>query len=552
MGNIQILNEKTINQIAAGEVVENPASVVKELIENAIDAGADTITIEILAGGFQLIRIIDNGIGMSQDDAILSIERHATSKLKSVNDFNDLTSMGFRGEALASISSISKMTIVTSNDNEATEVVCEGGIIKKTAPAARVRGTTVDVRSLFYNTPARKKFQKSSSRSMADITKIILKLSLANPQVSINFEGHLKVKGASTTKRIADVLGPNYAKDALEINYDGNIKIQGVIGLAKNSRQNRLGQFLFINQRAVISPKLSFIIKDAYGTRIARDEHPIFALHITIDPSLVDVNVHPQKTEVRFVKTDDLLDAVKSSINKKLNEESTPVFAAPLLKKEETFVLPDIQMPEAPQEFLQPDLVSRTEALDLNIVAMIKHLAVVLPQDGSHYFPISQESGFLLIDLKKVKARVLYDQIYSRLLSKSNTPLECQKLLFPISIDVSVDIAKEMKERLSLYKSLGIDIREFGEKTFIIDGLAPFLSSDNIENLLDELNAAKTHDLTNLALISSSHSSKNSSFYSHAMAKQLIKDLSTCKHPYREKTWVHIDDEVLTRLFKSA
>ena len=248
---IKVLSDQTINQIAAGEVIENPASVAKELIENSIDAGAISITIEINGGGFQCIRIIDDGVGMSRDDAILSLERHTTSKIRELDDLQTLFSMGFRGEALASIAAISKMTILTANGTDGIRIFVDGGKMITVDHCARKQGTTIEVRSLFFNVPARKKFQKTASRSLAEIVKMITKLSLAHPIVAFKLFSHDKEifhAQASILKRcIHDVLGEKFLQVPTQIQADlETCKIDGFIGSPSEARHNRTGQYLFI------------------------------------------------------------------------------------------------------------------------------------------------------------------------------------------------------------------------------------------------------------------------------------------------------------------
>ncbi len=312
---IRVLEDETINQIAAGEVVENPASVVKELVENALDAKADMITLEIKAGGFQLIRVSDNGFGMSQDDALLALERHATSKLKKIQDLLSISSMGFRGEALASIGSISKLSIQTATNNpnhEGSLLTCEGGKIKAVNKASRQMGTTMEVRSLFYNVPARKKFQKSAPMSLAEITKLINTLALSRPDVEFKFfcEGKLMLHAKKNPKlvkkqemilRAIDVLGKGFVEDVryVKCSYE-DMTIEGLLGSPKNSKTNRLGQYLFINTRSVVSSEVSFAVSDGYVSMLAERRYPTFLLYLDMPAKDVDVNVHPQKRQVKF------------------------------------------------------------------------------------------------------------------------------------------------------------------------------------------------------------------------------------------------------------
>lgn len=315
---IRVLSDHTINKIAAGEVIENPASVVKELVENSLDAGSTDICIEIQGGGRQMIRISDNGCGMNSDDALLCLERHATSKLREVEEIHSLSTMGFRGEAIPSIASISKFNLLTcpakegDTDPVGSMVIVDGGKMVSCSPAARSQGTTIEVKSLFFNVPVRKKFLKSPSIDANEILKTVSLIALGHP--SIKFQ--LIIDGKNTLiapsskdpsfdtqlqERIESVLGPDFTRNAtyIEENKDG-ISLKGVIGQPGYTRHNRTGQYLFINKRGVVSPLVAYAVKDGFGSSIPSGRFPVFVLHLEVSGDLVDVNVHPQKREVRL------------------------------------------------------------------------------------------------------------------------------------------------------------------------------------------------------------------------------------------------------------
>ncbi|MFS8563958.1 MAG: DNA mismatch repair endonuclease MutL [Rhabdochlamydiaceae bacterium] len=323
MSLIQILSNETINRIAAGEAIESPASVVKELVENAIDAGSKRIFVEIKEGGFQLIRVIDNGCGMGPDDALLSLERHATSKIRQAEDLSSLMTMGFRGEALASIAAISKLSLTTAvSDAPGTKVECEGGRVLSLAPFPRRPGTTIDVRSLFYNVPARKKFQKSSAAATADVHRLLIALALAHPEITFEFVSQEKevfsfAGNMEQVLRIREVFGGEFVKEmkALDVQI-GEYRIKGYLASPAQSRLNKTGQYTFINRRSVVAPLISFAVKEGYGMRLDGDRYPVYILHLDIPPSVVDVNVHPQKREVRFQQEAFLKQLVKEQIEK--------------------------------------------------------------------------------------------------------------------------------------------------------------------------------------------------------------------------------------------
>lgn len=331
---IRILDEHTINKIAAGEVIENPSSVVKELVDNSIDSGASEISVEISGGGRQLIRVTDNGCGMTPDDAVLCLERHATSKIQSVDDILKITSMGFRGEAIPSIASISKFTLLTSPEEggeKGTMVIVEGGRILKVCEAARSRGTTIEVKSLFFNVPVRKKFQRSPNYDSGEILKMLVKLALANPEIKIELISNqkltLETRGAlegpfssRLSERVADVLGQEFIDQCCPVeNVCDSIEVHGYIGLPANTRHNRTGQYVFINRRAVFSPLVQHAVREGYSTTLPANRHPLFLLHIVMPGDLVDINVHPQKKEVRLRQEQLLKRAVTQAVDRALH-----------------------------------------------------------------------------------------------------------------------------------------------------------------------------------------------------------------------------------------
>ncbi len=332
---IFVLSDIAINQIAAGEVVEGPASVVKELVENAVDAGADKISIDIIGGGHFLIEVSDNGKGMAREDVESCIERFATSKISSLEDLDSLKSMGFRGEALAAISSVSKFSVTSSMGGVATCLESSGGKKPLLSEAARGRGTTVRVEALFYNTPARKKFQKARGPSTTEIVKCITKLSLCHKEIAF----YLTVDGSdvftvegSDTNRIYEVLGKDFFSPPISIFFEKEgLKIEGVIAGAGTTRSNRMGQYLVVNRRCVYSLLISNAVAAGFGTALGKGEFPLFFLDMTFDPSKIDVNVHPQKKEIRFQEEEQVFSLVREAIAQGLTgsfgiHQPSPIF----------------------------------------------------------------------------------------------------------------------------------------------------------------------------------------------------------------------------------
>lgn len=326
MGKIVILDENTSNKIAAGEVVERPASVVKELVENSIDAGANSISVDIRNGGISYLKVTDNGSGIDEDDVEIAFERHATSKIRSADDLESITTMGFRGEALASIASVSVVELTTrvQKNPHGTYIKIEGGTVKDVKQTGCPNGTTFIVRDLFYNTPARYKFLKKDSTEAGYISDIISRLALANPHISFRLtSGGSNVIHSPGNNDLLSVVysiyGKETAKEVAEINYEENgVKITGFAGKPEISRANRNHQSLFINGRYIKSKTVTSAIDEAYKTYLLKNKFPFIILSMEINPLLIDINVHPTKMEVRFSNEQDIFRSVYHAITNAL------------------------------------------------------------------------------------------------------------------------------------------------------------------------------------------------------------------------------------------
>jgi len=456
------LPETVVNQIAAGEVVENPASIVKELIENSIDAGACRIAVEINGGGQQLIRIEDDGCGMGREDAMASLERHATSKIRTVEDLSSLATMGFRGEALAAISSVSQFEMMTGTGAEAIRIAAQGGRIESAEPCARNRGTTIWVRSLFFNVPARKKFQKSASANASQVRRTVESLSLAHPEIAFSLISQgkkiIEVIGSNSEgkwkRRIEEIEGIISCDHEIGYEKEG-IRIWGFAASPEKALLNRSGQHLFINRRPVFSPLISRAVKEGFATRIDTSSHPVFALFIEISPDQVDVNVHPQKKEVRFQNEGQIFrqiqEAVSASFLTPVPETtgfslSNPSFSfrdlpweSPLPTQE---ILPFAANDEPRLEFAYPE----------------RALAI-----SGHYL-LLQKEDLLLIDLRAAHARILFESL-------SIEKGSAQALMWPLEIELK----RGEEECIAELNQMGIECRLLGEKWMAVDALPPFL-----------------------------------------------------------------------------
>ena len=305
---IQILPETLINKIAAGEVVERPASVVKELLENAIDAGATDVHVTVKNGGKDLISILDNGSGMSESDAQLAVERHATSKIYNEDDLFRISTLGFRGEALASIASVSHFELLTCNDENqgGTRILIKGGYLEKPSKIGFPKGTKVTVERLFFNTPARLKFLKTTATELQHIQLHILQKSLANPDIHFRLTHNRQLLlnlpgGQGLQTRIQQIFGEEFLDTIFPVNHEEtSLRFSGFISFPSKPRKSRRWQYIFVNDRNVKSPAVNHGIYDGYGVFLGKSQHPAFFLNIHLDPTEIDVNVHPAKTEIRF------------------------------------------------------------------------------------------------------------------------------------------------------------------------------------------------------------------------------------------------------------
>lgn len=477
---IRLLSESTINQIAAGEIIENPASALKELIENSIDAGALKIQIDVRGGGLLFFQVIDDGIGMNRDDAVFCLERHATSKISKFSDLLQLTSMGFRGEALASIAAVSKMEIETAEEGSVgTKVVCHAGKIVKVEPCSRTRGTTIQVSSLFYNVPARKKFQKSAAQATADIVKMVTRVSLAHKEIS--FTLHANGKEILTTsnrgeKRIEEVLGKEFLKDTKEIFWEKEgYTISGIVGSPLNVRSNRLQEYLLINKRPVVSHLVERAVQSGFGTRIGNREYPVFVIWMELPPESIDVNVHPQKIFVRFCEEEKVHHFVKSAI-----EQS---FAMPI-KIELPKTVPVPYFIEAKEEY-KPSFVIKEEVLiqkEIEVIGFFEEVAMVKIPAGLPFFP---EEKLVFVDMPKLSAKIEFHRVLKRLTIGEES--EMQQLLFPEILKFSSDDLELIMKHQELLVRVGIGIRPFGKDSCMIDTLSQLFSLDDVKKVMDLL-----------------------------------------------------------------
>ena len=599
MGSVRLLPEIVANQIAAGEVVERPASVVKELVENALDAGATRITVEIQAGGRSLIRVADNGSGMNRDDALLCLERHATSKIQVAEDLASIDTMGFRGEAIPSIASVSRMaltTLASGNDTgEGTRIDIHAGKIRAVESAGHAGGTTIEVRSLFYNLPARRKFLRTPETERSHIQHFLTLAALANPAVGFVFtsdqrkvwelppcrlddtpashitavrERMAALHGEGISLLNVDSSGDYRVAKAIpddpgvDMQWDGQTTVRtwGLIGAPGVSRSTRANQHLFVNRRPIENRSLNRALIEGYHTALMKGQYPLCCLFIEIDPGEVDVNIHPAKREVKFHHERDvrrlLTQAVQETLlafhSQKPKPTLIPVDEAVDVMPISTVAIPvqaelGDQSPTAVLDQAQPGPPQnesvRATPLPAPAGAPVPLLHVPLRLVGvvgKLYVVLESDKGLVLLDQHAAHERVLYEQMLRRMESEGSAA--SQKLLLPETVELPPREARFLSGTMGSLNRLGVGLSEFGERTFLLDALPPFVKTANsrkfILELVDKLQAAgegvNALRLGEDVIIKTvcRHAVKANDALREEELQNLVDDLRRCEMPY--------------------
>lgn len=476
---IALLSDETINQIAAGEVIESPASVIKELVENALDAEAKRIVISFSAGGLKSLSVSDDGRGMNGDNARLCILRHATSKISSAADLFRITTKGFRGEALASIASISKMTIATNDGGEkgiALEV--ENGKIVSEKPCARKRGTTIEVRSLFYNVPARMKFQKAPAALAAQIYRIVTGLALSYPNVEFelvaNGKVSLKTVATDLMGRANELLGENFTEGSLPLEFEeGPMRFEGLIGSPLNTRANRLGQHLFLNRRGVQCAEIEEAVRAGYATRLEERRYPLFLLYLDVPCDLVDVNVHPQKLHVRLRKEELFRGLMEQAVDRALSVKRSVSMGE---RKQSAFT---------PTHFSEEKISYRLEEeQSVNELPLATQDVEYMGQVGQYlFYSISRAEALSVINAVAAHSALIFEKLKDHQKGKK----ESQALLVPFTIfTTAVETAMVLTHQDAI-ENLGFRLRPIGKDAFMVEALPPFLSENEVEGLIRDM-----------------------------------------------------------------
>jgi len=648
---IRLLPEQVANQIAAGEVVERPASVVKELVENSVDAAAGRVEVEIQAGGRSLVRVTDDGMGMNRDDALLCLERHATSKIRRAEDLAAIGTMGFRGEALPSIASVSRFTLTTrerdDHSPEGTQVVVNGGKIVEVRAAGRAPGTTVEVRQLFFNLPARRKFLRAEETESSHIQHYLTLAALAFPEVAFTFQkdgrtvwqlpaekisSDPKSRFPALRERLRALYGPDQKLLPLDFCSDLSVPEQfhdtadqvspfvichssfhvwGFIGAPGVSRSTRSDQHLFVNRRPVENRGLNFALLEGYHTALMKGRYPVCCLFLEIDPAAVDVNIHPAKREVRFHREAEVRRLVAQAVRQTLLEfhsEAGRAISGPRsegrTEREEirgewvegqgSIVPVQSALPEFPAT-LRPASVSPTVSTQQSTLKMgfspsvspidraerdpqtqplspppsdlaalpsplqappsttdARHSTLPAPSALLHvplrlvgvigrlYVVLESDRGLVLLDQHAAHERILFEQMLNRLEQNAQAP--SQKLLLPETVEVSARDADFLRQQLAALTRLGVGLSEFGERTFLLDALPPFVKVPDarrfVLELVDELraagqevNSARLGEHT-VAKTVCRHAVKANDPLTGRELENLVEDLRRCAMPY--------------------
>lgn len=489
MSKIQVMNEDLANKIAAGEVVEKTMNVVKELVENSIDAKSTMIKVELIDSGVKEIKVIDDGIGMDKDDAVLAFSRHATSKLKSLDDLFNINSLGFRGEALPSIASVSNVTLKTSDGKTGTMVELVGGVIKEVKSCDLKQGTTIIVKDLFYNTPVRLKYLKSLYTELANISDYLNKMALSYPNIKFilinNSKELLNTSGSGDLlKTILNIYGLIVANKMMFIeNMNNDYKISGYISYPELTKSNRGSITLLVNNRVVRNNEIIKAILEAYHTYIPKDRYPYIVLNIEVDPFLVDVNVHPTKMEVKFSKQDSLLNLIMETISNKLSKKT-------LIPKvinenvEDNYYQDDLNVnndlfnfPEIVKEDKKENNKLEELTFDFSIQEEKEDYEEEFPEDSriKDMYPIGivhgtyiiceNPDGMFIIDQHAAAERINYEKYYHALSTHSKNTID---VLVPYKIELPANEYLILSKNFSILDRLGFKYEEFGTNTLII------------------------------------------------------------------------------------
>jgi len=608
MSKIKILPEILSNKIAAGEVVERPASVVKELVENALDAGSTRVVVEVEKGGRSLIRVSDNGAGMGHDDALLSLERYATSKIFKDQDLFTINTLGFRGEALPSIAAVSRFNLTTRAESadSGTEIVVEGGKIKDVSEAGAPVGTMITVRQLFFNTPARRKFLKTIGTEMGHIADMVARIALGNPAVQFRLTHNDKIVknwSAATEKfdRAVDVLGNDLKNSLYPIEFQNDaVTVAGWISSPRVTRRTSRAIYIYVNGRFVRDRIIQHALFEGYSQRLVKGQLPVAAVFINVPYDAVDVNVHPTKNEVRFARQREVHEAVRRAVAQTLHEVDRPGWgnvrssgndgrvseAAPkdlgfgisdFGKKEPKFGTfqtasrnaqlatrdpypatgsPSFSNPKS--EISNPQSKASQSAIwkkkrfgDMRMIGQLHNTYIVC----------EDEAGLILIDQHAAHERILFEIFSSR---SADQKQAVQRLLMPETIELGFREAGVLAKILPDLKELGLEIEPFGGNTFVVKAVPVLLAEREVKPLIIEIvekiveigsAPVLAEALDKCRMIMACHGAiRANQALSETQIKGLLSQLDGCRNPshcpHGRPTWIHWEIRSLEKSFK--
>jgi DNA mismatch repair protein MutL len=521
---IRLLPPDVANKIAAGEVVERPASVLKELFENAIDSGATQVDVAIVAGGSRLVSVADNGSGMDRDDALLSVERHATSKIRDADDIGHIRTLGFRGEALAAISSVCRFRMCTrrASDLAGSELIMSGGKMQDLREAGCPPGTLIEVRDLFFNMPARRKFLRSPQTETGHLRQTFLVHALGCPSVGMKLtidgrDAWALAGGSTHGERIRELFGREMMEGLRPVEGRSDAaSLTGFVSLPTLNRGDRGEQYVFINGRPSTAPVINYAIREAYHNLLADGRHPYVFLFIELPPEAVDVNVHPTKREVRFRQPSDIRDLIISGIRRALTESggefirgktdsTTPVVtdAMPAQTAFASFKVDDLPptrvlgypRPPAPETGVPPSVprqgsesavpvVPQRETPGASVGKSPWSWCRIVGQVGGLYVLMETEDGYVVMDPHAAHERVLFERFMNAV---AGGTIESQGLLVPESVELPPRDAMLVRKNLELLKKMGIGVSEFGGDTFMVDAMPAGFSDVRIREMLADV-----------------------------------------------------------------
>ena len=496
MGLIRALPELLVNQIAAGEVIERPASALKELLENSLDAGARSVAVDLHEGGVRRLRVVDDGGGIERDDLGLAVARFATSKIASLEDLERAASLGFRGEALASIGAVARLAIVSrrSGERHAWRIACEAGQVSPVEPAALAAGTTIDVEDLYFNTPARRKFLKSEATEFARCDEAFSRIALSRPDVAFSLahngrrSAHLPVEALRA--RAARIAGEDFSASAVEIeSRSDRIGLGGLAAAPGFTRPSRDAQYLYVNGRFVRDKVIAHAIREAYADVLHHDRHPAFVLFLEIDPALVDVNVHPAKSEVRFRDTGAVhqfvFHALSRALARRPGDSATPSPMPPSVKGAGPAFFQsalNVSQPAGRYEALFGTVVADERRVEAAAAATESPmLGYALAQLHGVYVLAQNAAGLVVVDMHAAHERIVYELLKNAL---DREELPSQPLLVPIPMTATTEEVEQAEAARSQLGSLGFDVGPSGPRELVIRAIPTLLADLDAPSLL--------------------------------------------------------------------